>query len=162
MAITTGTGVTFAIGTTAPANDAESFAQDSYQLVGEVSEIGEFGPSRSIVEFASLDDGRMRKLRGVENLGDLTVTYADDGTNEGQQDMEDAYAVQSHAADEFNFRIQLNDAQGEALAPTTIYVRAKVSGLVIQSITNDGVIMRQATLAINEFVRVPAEEASSS
>lgn len=154
MAITTGTGVKFAIGTT-----AANYADDTYEVVGEVTEIGEFGPSRSIVEFASLDDGRMRKLRGVENLGDMTVTYADDGTNDGQQDMEAAYAVTSAAADEFNFRIQLNDSAGAGLDPTTIYVRAKVSGLVVQSVTNDGVVMRQATLAINDYHRVPAETA---
>lgn len=159
MAISTGTGVTFAIGTTQAASDAQTFESDTYKKVGEVSEIGEFGPSRNIVEFASLDDGRMRKLRGVEDLGDLAVTYADDGTNDGQQAMEAAYAVDSHAADEFNFRIQLNDSVGAGKAPTTIYVRAKVAGLTIQSITSDGVLMRQATLAVNEYLRVPAETA---
>lgn len=161
MAFQTGTGVTFAIGTTAPASTAQSFGQDTYKVVGEVSDTGEFGPSRNIVQFASLADGRTRKARGVEDLGDLTVTYADDASDEGQEEMEDAYMVQSQAADEFNFRIQLNDAAGPGLDPTTIYLRAKVAGLVIQSITNDGVIMRQATLAVNDYLRVNAEEPST-
>lgn len=152
MAIQTGSGVTLAIGTTA-AIDFDSgtqgdFEADAYEVVGEVSEVGEFGDERTVVEFISLADGRVRKARGSANAGDAVVTYAYDSNDQGQDDLKSAFEEASQAADEFNFRVQFNDAP-ESGTPTTFYFRARITSLRVQSVTPDGVITRQATLAIN-------------
>lgn len=158
MAIQSGTGCTIAIGTTLAAVNAGQFAQDDYTVVGEVSEIGEFGDQRSIVTFTSLADGRVRKARGTADAGDVPVTYAFDGGDEGQDAIRDAFEEQSQSADEFNFRIQLSDG---IATPTTFYFRARVTARRVQSITNDGIVTVQAMLAINSPVVEVASDASS-
>lgn len=152
MAIQTGSGVTLSIGTT-QAVDFDSgtqgdFEGDSYTEVGEVSEIGEFGDERTVVEFISLADGRVRKARGSANAGDAVITYAYDSTDTGQDALKSAFEETSQAADEFNFRVRFNDAP-ESGTPSTFYWRARITSRRVQSITNDGVVTVQATLAIN-------------
>jgi hypothetical protein len=147
MAIQTGSGVTLAIGSAA--QTSPEYVGDTYKEVGEVSEIGEFGDERTVVEFIALSDGRVRKARGSANAGDSVVTYAYDSSDDGQDDLKDAFEEQSQAADEFNFRIQFNDAAGSPLLKTTFYFRARITSRRVQSITNDAVVTVQATLAIN-------------
>ena len=160
MAIQSGTGCTISIGTTAAATSAEEFAQDDYTEVGEVSEIGEFGDQRNIVTFTSLADGRVRKARGTADAGDVPVTYAFDGGDEGQDALKTAFEELSQSADEFNFRVQLSDG---LITPTTFYFRARVSSRRVQSITNDGIVTVQAMLAINSpVVEVAAVDSTGS
>lgn len=150
MATQTGSGVTLSIGTTQAAANQAAFESDTYQAVGEVSEIGEFGDERTIVEFISLSDGRVRKARGSANAGDAVVTYAYDSADDGQDDLKDAFEATSQSADEFNFKVEFNDAGiGSPSSPSTFYWRARVTSRRVQSITNDGIVTVQATLAIN-------------
>src|SRR5690606_17681320 len=160
MAIQSGTGCTIAIGTTQAATSAQEFAMDDYTEVGEVSEIGEFGDQRNIVTFTSLADGRVRKARGTADAGDVPVTYAFDGGDEGQDALKTAFEELSQSADEFNFRVQLSDG---LITPTTFYFRARVSSRRVQSITNDGIVTVQAMLAINSpVVEVSAVDSTGS
>ena len=160
MAIQSGTGCTIAIGTTQAAVTAQQFAMDDYTEVGEVSEIGEFGDQRNIVTFTSLADGRVRKARGTADAGDVPVTYAFDGGDEGQDALKTAFEELSQSADEFNFRVQLSDG---LITPTTFYFRARVSSRRVQSITNDGIVTVQAMLAINSpVVEVAAVDSTGS
>jgi hypothetical protein len=157
MTIKTGTGTTLAIGTTlaVPNETKAEYEADSYTDVGDVEEIGPFGDQRNPVTFAALADGRMRKARGTADAGDAIITYAHLTANSGQDAIKTAYEATSQATDEFNFRVQLNDQI--ATNPTTYYFRAKVMGRQQQSITNDGVVRVQATLAINtELLEVAA------
>lgn len=148
--IKTGTGVTLAIGTTAAATNQAQFEADTYTEVGDVEEIQEFGDARNPVTFAALADGRVRKARGTADAGDVTIIYAHQTGDGGQDAIKTAFEVTSQAADEFNFRIQLNDSEG--VSPTTFYFRAKVMSRRVQAITNDGVIRVAAMLSINSAV----------
>jgi len=150
MAIQTGTGASVAIGTTAAATTLGQFEADSYTVVGETSSLGAFGDRREIVEFKSLADGRVRKARGSANAGDMTVTFGYDSTDSGQAAVKAAFEVVSQSADEFNFRVMNNDSLGSN--PTTRYFRARVSSREQQEITNDGIVMMQAVLAINSAI----------
>lgn len=149
----TGSGCKLYIGTTQAASNQTEFESDTYTEVGEISEIGAFGDTRNVVTFATLADGRMQKARGVADAGNAVITYAHATGDQGQDALKAAYDVTSQAADEFNFKVELNDQITPSTGnPTTIYFRAKVTGRQVQSITSDGVVTVQATLAINSAV----------
>lgn len=153
MTIKTGTGCTIAIGTVlaTPNGTQAEYEADSYVSVGNVESIGEFGDVRSSVEFAALSDGRTQKARGIANAGDSVVTYAHSTADSGQDAIKTAYEATSQSSDEFNFRVLLNDQI--ATNPTKFYFRARILGRRVQEVKNDGVVMVQATLAINTAIR---------
>jgi len=150
MAVQTGSLATLALGTTAAATTLAQFEADSYTSVGEVSEIGAFGDERKVVPWISLADARTRKARGSADAGDMMVTYGYDSTNGGQDNLRTAFATVSQSADEFNFRVQLNDSLGSN--PTTFYFRGKVTQRRVQSISADNIVTVNATIAINSAV----------
>ena len=162
MPIQTGAGATIAIGTTiytgspqALPNSLATFKAISYTPIGEVSEIGEFGDERTIVPFISLADGRTRKSRGSADAGDIQITFAYDASNAGQDALATAFAVASQNLDQYPFRVRLNDATGTgspANVGTTYYFGAKITQLRTQAISNDGIVTKVATLAINTAV----------
>lgn len=150
--IKTGTGCTIAIGTVlaAPNGTQAEYEADSYTAAGDVESIGRFGDKRAPVTFAALEDGRLRKARGTADAGDMEVVYAHKTADSGQDAITAAFAATSQATDEFNFRVQLNDQI--STSPTKFYFRARVLGNEMLEITNDGVVRRSVTLAINTAV----------
>jgi hypothetical protein len=151
--IKTGTGATLAIGTVlATTNGTQAeYEADSYTSIGELSEVPEFGDQRSSVQFAALSDGRMRKARGIADAGETEIIYAHSTGDAGQEALKAAFAETSQATDEFNFRIQFADTI--ATSPTTLYFRARVmSAPRYKGLTNDGVILNGAMLAINTAI----------
>jgi hypothetical protein len=150
MAFKTGTGSDIAIGTTAAATTQAEYEADSYILIGDIESIGPFGDERANVPFASLADGRRQKARGIKDAGDQTIVYAHKTGDSGQAALLAAFAVESQAADEFSFRVRFNDAV--TVNKTTRYYRARVLSQRVRDITNDGVILVEATLAINSAV----------
>jgi hypothetical protein len=152
MAFKTGTGSTIAIGTVlaTPNGTQAEYEADSYTNIGDIENIGPFGDERSIVRFTSLADGRVQKARGVADAGDQTISYAHKTGDAGQVALLAAFAVTSQAADEFNFRVQLNDAI--TTNKTTRYYRARVASQRVREITNDGAVIVEAILAISTAV----------
>lgn len=152
MAIKTATGSTIAIGTTlATTNGTQAeYEADSYTTIGEIESIGEFGDQRNAVTFASLGDGRMQKARGIADAGDTVIVYAHKTGDAGQAALVAGYQATSQATDEFNFRVQLNDQI--STNPTKFYYRARVLSDRVLELTNDGVVRKQVTLAINTAV----------
>lgn len=152
MTIKTGTGSSIAIGTTLSTSGGTlaEYQADTYTTIGNTESIGAFGDERTSVQFASLADSRMQKARGIANAGDQTIIFADTTGDAGQAALEAAYEATSQSTDEFNFRVQLNDSLGSN--PTTYYYRARVPTLQVQDITNDGVVMVRAVLAINTAI----------
>jgi len=150
MAFKTGTGSDIAIGTTASATTQAEFEADSYTLIGDIETIGAFGDERSNVPFASLADGRRQKARGIADAGDQPIVYAHKTGDSGQAALLAAYSATSQATDEFNFRVRFNDAV--TTNKTTRYYRARVLSQRVREITNDGVILVEAMLAINSAI----------
>ncbi len=149
MSIETGANWDISIGTTTPATDIAAFDLDTYNVIGKVSEIGEFGDSREIITFLELTSARVLKARGPADAGDAPLTFARDEADAGQIALEAAFNV-STAADEFNFRVRAADSGGTN--PTTWYFRAKVSDFRQQSTVANTVKTLLATLAINSPV----------
>ena len=152
MAIKTGTGCSIAIGTVlaAPNGTQAEYEADTYTTLGNVESIGQFGDLRESVTFASLSDGRRQKARGIADAGDSVVTYAHTSGDAGHAALKAAFAATSQATDEFNFRVQFSDTI--TTSPTKFYFRARVLGIPVQEVRNDGVLMVQTTLAINTAV----------
>lgn len=152
MAIKTGTGCSIAIGTTLSTSGGtqSEYEADTYVTLGNVESIGQFGDLRESVQFASLADGRRQKARGIADAGDSVVTYAHTSGDAGHTALKAAFAATSQATDEFNFRVQFNDQI--STSPTKFYFRARVMGVPVQEVRNDGVVMVQTTLAINTAV----------
>lgn len=155
MSFITGAGATLAIGTTVAASTQAGFEADTYQSVGELETINEISRERTQVEFASLADARTRVKRGTEQVSVIEMTYAFDGTDAGQDALKDAYEVASQSADEFNFRVQLNDSLG--VNPTTIYFRGPIMSVSLANIGTDEVVKRMAKVARNsDWIEVAA------
>lgn len=161
MTIQTGAGASIAIGSSpfvgsplAAPDSLVDFQAVSYTVIGEVAEIGEFGDERTIVPFISLTDGRTRKARGSADAGDLQITFAFDGDDAGQAALRAAFEVQSQTADQYPFRVRLND--GSVGSPTGVgtsyYFGGKITQLRQQSISNDNIVTMVAIIAINTEV----------
>lgn len=152
MTFKTGTGSTIAIGTvlaTTGGTQAE-YEADTYTSISDVESIGPMGDERSNVGFVALADGRRQKARGVADAGDQTIVYAHKTGDAGQLALTAAFAATSQATDEFNFRVQFNDAI--TVNKTTRYYRARVLSQRVRDIANDGAILVEAMLAINTAV----------
>jgi hypothetical protein len=131
--ITTATGAKIFIGPQTPASTdtvAEFSALTPYVEIGLVESLGEFGDQSSAVNFASLNDGRQRKAKGIRDAGDMTITCAHDITDAGQQALIAAEATPLKYA----FKVILPDQQTTGGTGTTLYFR----GLVMSKRLNVG------------------------
>ena len=149
----TGADASIAIGTTAAASNVQQFEDDTYDVIEQTSEIGEFGDERNIVSFITLADGRTLKARGSADAGDMDITYAHKpGGDDGQDALLSAFNA-SQGADEFNFRVMLDDQITPSTGnPTTYYFRGKVVSNRLQAISPDGTVTRLARVAINTAI----------
>jgi hypothetical protein len=122
MTINTASGAKLALGTTASAAVLADFLADSYIEVGEIEDLGEFGDESQTVEFISLSDSRVRKLKGPRDAGTQNIVVGDDMTDEGQIAMDDAERTKF----DYNIRIELNDAVTLGGSNSFHYFRGKV------------------------------------
>lgn len=125
MAVNTASGCTISIGTTTGdnSNTQSEYEADSYDLIGEVTNIGEFGRTYREIVHSSIDDRNERKFKGQRNDGTLALQLGRDATDTGQE----AMIVARDDDHDYNFKVTLNDASSASGAtPTTLYFRAKV------------------------------------
>lgn len=64
--------------------DAAGFAALSYNLIGEVTDVGEFGREDALVTHGPLATRGMRKFKGSFNIGNLTLQMGLDHLDPGQ------------------------------------------------------------------------------
>lgn len=85
MAIQTTAGATFKLSAGVPATfDAAGFAALTYTLIGEVTDMGGVGKTYNIVNHNPISNRRTRKLKGSYDPGDITLQYARDFADAGQ------------------------------------------------------------------------------
>jgi len=85
MTAITSTGTRLYVVAAEPATlDAVGFAALSWVEVGEVTSIGEYGPSVEVVSHQPLATGRTKKLKGFENGGSAPISLARDSSDAGQ------------------------------------------------------------------------------
>lgn len=94
--VQTSAGSTLSIATGATATpttyDATGFAALTYVVVGEVTDIGEFGKEYNLVTFAPVGDRKQRKFKGSYNNGSIQVQMGRSTGDAGQAAMRTALA----------------------------------------------------------------------
>lgn len=161
MPITTALGAKISIGTTLAIDltgtefDAiDDFETDQYVEVGEVESLGEFGDESNDVTFASLSDARMRHLKGVRDAGVMEIVCGRDPTDEGQNAMKDAQKTKFN----FNFKVEVEDAEDDNHTNSTFYFRALVMSARDEVGEADNVIRTTFNVGINtQIFEVPSD-----
>lgn len=154
MAIATSQGSKIFIGPTTPAATETAYEALAWVEIGEVETLGEFGDSAQAVSFTSLSDGRVRKLKGANDAGDLALTVANDPADEGQI----ALVAASKTKFSYAIKVVLADAADETDSDSTFYFHAKVMTRRINAGGANDVTKRSFTLGIDtEVLEVPSE-----
>lgn len=111
---------------------------DSYVEVGELEDMGEFGDTSEDITFTSLNDGRVRHIKGPRDAGTMPATSGMDMTDAGQAAM-DAAEAQPHS---YNFKVVLDNATTLAGTGSEHYFTGKVMSRRIQ-VGNASNVMRK-------------------
>jgi hypothetical protein len=148
MTINTASGSKVYIGTTASASTLTQFEADTYILVGEVENLGEFGDQSSEVTFAAIGDGRVRRSKGARDAGTMSVVVGRDPNDAGQAAMEAAEATNFN----YNFKVVHADAINENWSDTIEYFRGLVMSKRTNVGTNDNVVRRTFNVGINTAI----------
>lgn len=107
MTIQTSAGSTFAIATGAPATfDATGFNTLTWKVVGEVTDIGEFGKEYTTVTHMPVGSRQVRKLKGSYNNGSVQLTMARDADAGSNQE---ALKLARDSDASYSFRVALQD-----------------------------------------------------
>lgn len=100
MARTTASGTVLSIGTT-----ASSASADTFTVVGEITDIGEFGRVFKEITSEVISDRKTYRVKGKYDDGTITLTLNRDLSDAGQTAL--AAALNSDA--NYNIRVELND-----------------------------------------------------
>lgn len=148
MTINAATGATLFIGAVQPARNPilSAYSGDlTYVEVGEIESIGNFGDKSSAINFTSLKDSRVRKLKGPRDAGALALTVGDSPSDAGQLALIAAEATNF----EYNFKVVLNDAATVGGTASVHYFHGKVMGKELQVGSATNVVKRAFTVDIN-------------
>jgi hypothetical protein len=117
MAIQTSAGSTVAIAVTLPGTyDATGFNALTWKVVGEITDIGEFGKEFNLVNHNPIGTRQIKKLKGSFNNGSLQLQMARDAAGASNQiELRNALASDNS----YSFRVTLQDG-------TKIYFTGKV------------------------------------
>lgn len=116
--INPGIGTLIAISPNLPASPmgaTEYGAVTGWETIGEVTEIGEYGPQHEVVSHTPLATGITAKYHGAKNMGSVTIQFARDATDDGQDEALDALTSRERCS----FRITFADGSID-------YVQGKV------------------------------------
>ena len=116
MAVQTSAGTTMAVSDALPAtNDDTGFAALTWEDVGEVTDLGEFGRQYNLVTHLPLGSRQLQKFKGSFDDGKIAVQLGRDTSDAGQVDLEAGLASDNN----YSFRITIQDG-------TIFYFQAKV------------------------------------
>lgn len=148
--ITTATGARIFIGpaVTTTTDTATEYAALTWTEIGLVESLGEFGDEASVVNFASLNDGRQRKAKGVRDAGNLALTVARDASDPGQ----DALIAAEATNNKFAFKVTYPDRVTPTGTDGIDYFRALVSSKRNNVGSADSVIRRSFMLGIDSEI----------
>lgn len=143
------------VGTNKAASVLADYTSDTLTLVHGVSDLGEHGDEAEEIKFQTIEDGRVHKLKGAYDSGDLSLVVGRDATDPGQIKLRAGLAV----ADDINFKIVFNDAPPGG-TPTSRYFRAKVMSAKTSMKDANQVVTETFNLGItSEILEVPAASA---
>lgn len=85
MSVNTSLGITIAVSVAAPATETEAgYEALTYTNIGEVVNIGEIGPSATVVNHDAIDKGYTQKFKGQINYGSMPLQLGRDIDDAGQ------------------------------------------------------------------------------
>ena len=143
------------IGTTAAASTVSEFDADTYTEIKEIEDLGEFGDTFEEITFTSIDDGRVRKLKGTADAGTIELIVGRDPLDPGQNALR--AAVKSDLA--HNVKVVLNDKPDATGTPTEFFFKAMVASSKNQLGGANEVTKQAFTLSITtEILEVAATE----
>ena len=142
MAIQSSAGASLSIGTTAAATTEAEYAADTYSAVGFLESIGDFGDTWNPISFTGLSDARVQKLKGSQDGGDVSFTFAFDDTDAGQ-----AALMVAHADATGNYNIKVEFSGGEIR-----YFKAQIMQLSESAPNADSILMVNASMSINSAI----------
>lgn len=90
--------------------------------VDPVENLGDFGDEAAAVTFSGLKDGRVRKLKGARDAGELAVVVGHNPSQTGQVAMIAAEATKFN----YGFKVEVPDAPSELYTNSVFYFRGKV------------------------------------
>lgn len=123
----------------------------SYSLVDLVENLGEFGDQSNPINFAALEDARVRKTKGARDAGIMNVVVGHDPLSTGQAQMETAEGTNQNYA----FKVELPDAATASFTNSIYYFRGLVMGKRFNVGTVDQVIRKTYQVAINSQLYHP-------
>lgn len=111
-------GTTLAVVAGEPATfDQAGYEALTYQAVGEVGDLGEFGGTREVVTFTPVDTGIVAKRPGSIDYGEMTLQIARDASDAGQTALQNAL----DGSEEGNVHsLRLTDRNGDKIYFTAI------------------------------------------
>lgn len=124
------------------------FAALTWIEVGEVEDMGEFGDESGEVNFSSVSDGRVRKLKGVRDAGSMALVVGRDPLDAGQ------IALTAAEQTKFNYgiKIQAADAPSDTYTDTIYYFRGKVMSARENYGTVDNVVRTTFNIGIDSEI----------
>ena len=123
MAISTTAKSKVYIGTTVAATTLLQYEADTFTEVKQIEDIGEFGDEAEEIKVLTVEDSRVRKLKGARDAGTVELTVGRDALDAGQ----DALRAASLTDFAYNVKVILNDAPSSTGTPTKFYFRAMVA-----------------------------------
>lgn len=106
MTVMTSAGSTLGISSSAPATyDAAGFNALTYTMVGEITDLGEFGKEFNLVKHVALGNRKERKFKGSYNNGNLPLQMGRDTSDAGQTALRNALASDA----DFSFKVTLQN-----------------------------------------------------
>lgn len=143
MGIQTGANVAVSIGSTGITHTQLAYEADTFQVIGGIESIGEYGDQAAEVTFTGLTDARVQKLKGSRNAGTLNIQMAFLGTDAGQADLITAEADNTSA--NYAFKVEYPDGEVRYFAGQVASVVESVGGA-------DSVLMLTCEVRINTSI----------
>jgi len=137
--------------------DAAGFADLTWQAIGQVGSIGEYGNNSNIITYDELATAVAQKQKGITNIGDPVIECSRSLTDLGQA------ALRNAGAPTFNdvvaIRVAFDDKQTAGGTSTVDYLRAVVSGPVKPNGRNEDFVLERFTLGAMQLLTVNGSDA---
>lgn len=138
----TSAGTTIGITSDEPSSyDETGFGDLSFDLIGEVTDLGEFGREYSLVTHNPLGDRQTVKRKGSFNDGSIAMTVARVPGDEGQTVLQEAL----DSDDNYSFNVTLQDG-------TELYFSAQVMSYTANVGTVDQITTASVTIEITDEI----------
>ena len=116
--------------------------------IGEVENMGEFGDTASNITFSSIEDARVRKMKGSRDAGQMSLACGFDARDAGQIALRAAQASKFYYA----FKVVTSDQRLDTDTPTIFYFNALVESEKTNYGATNNIIKQTFMLAINTEV----------